>query len=135
MDDEQYNAWSENAMLARMEYLDGKLTAEEFLQRIDTTHELESYEVSKAVPITESVWQKKVAADFRFDPESRYPETLMRLNLGKPNAGWEILTADDQRRRDQQGHQPLRYKIGTAYRQAAGSLHKRPAAFSLFTAA
>ncbi len=94
--------------------MDGKLTAEEFLQRIDTTHELESYEVSKAVPIPESIWQKRVAADLRFDPESRYPENLMRLDLGKPNAEWEILTEDDQRKRDQQGHQSLREKYGKA---------------------
>ena len=42
MDYGQYDAWSENARLARMEYLKGKLAAEEFLQRIDTTHELGS---------------------------------------------------------------------------------------------
>lgn len=114
MDDERYNAWSENARLARMEYLDGKLTVEEFLRRIDTTHELESYEVSRTELITESVWQKRVAADLRFDPESRYPENLMQLDLGKTNAQWESLTADDQRRQDQQGHQSLREKYGKA---------------------
>ena len=37
-DYDQYTKWSENARLARMEYLSGKLTAEEFLRRIDTTH-------------------------------------------------------------------------------------------------
>lgn len=44
MDYDQYTERSENAYLARMEYLDGKLTAEEFLRRIDTTHGLESCE-------------------------------------------------------------------------------------------
>ena len=43
MEYDQYEAWSENARLARMEYLKGELTAEEFLRRIDMTHELESY--------------------------------------------------------------------------------------------
>ncbi len=33
--------------LAREEYVQGKLTAEEFLRKIDTTHELTSYEVDK----------------------------------------------------------------------------------------
>ena len=30
-----------------MEYLKGKLTAEELLRRIDTTHEMESYETAR----------------------------------------------------------------------------------------
>ncbi len=46
-DYDQYNAWSENAHLARIGYLEGKLTAEEFLSRIDITHELTSYETEK----------------------------------------------------------------------------------------
>ena len=44
MNYDQYTAWSENARLARMEYLDGQLNAEGFLRRIDTNHELEGYE-------------------------------------------------------------------------------------------
>ena len=48
MDHDQYNAWSENARLARIEYVAGKLTSEEFLRRIDTTHVLTSYEAGKA---------------------------------------------------------------------------------------
>lgn len=41
MDYEQYDAWSENARLAYKEYSKGKLTAEEFLQRIDTGQDLD----------------------------------------------------------------------------------------------
>ncbi len=59
MDYGQYDAWSENARLARMEYLKGKLAAEEFLQRIDTTHELGSYEADKAELVEEMVWQRR----------------------------------------------------------------------------
>ena len=54
MDYGQYEAWSENARLARMEYLKGQLTAEEFLRRIDATHELESYEAGKAELVKET---------------------------------------------------------------------------------
>lgn len=34
-----------------MEYLKGKLAAEEFLRRVDSTRELERYEVDKAEPV------------------------------------------------------------------------------------
>lgn len=108
MDYEQYNAWSENARLARMEYLKGKLTAEEFLRRIDTTHELESYETGKSERIGQTVWQKRVAGDIAFDPEVCYPEKFQLLDLRAADAEWEVYTADDLRRREQRGHQSLR---------------------------
>lgn len=47
MDYNDYETWSENARLARAEYLLGKLTAEAFLQKIDTTHELKIYEAGR----------------------------------------------------------------------------------------
>ncbi len=112
MDYDQYTAWSENARLARMKYLDGKLTAEEFLRKIDTTHELESYEAGKAELVEETVWQNRVADDFSFDPETYYPETIQVLDLGAAEPKWELRTADDLRREDQKGHQSLREKYG-----------------------
>ena len=114
MDYDQYDAWSENARLARMEYLKGKLTAEEFLRRIDTTHELGSYETDRAEQIGQTVWQQRVAGDISFDPEVRYPETIqcLDLDLGAAEPKWEIYTADDLRQQEQQGHQGLRGKYG-----------------------
>ena len=65
MDYDQYDQWSENARLAREEYVQGKLTAEEFLRKIDTTHELTSYEVDKIdLPDEPSLWQRLVARAF-----------------------------------------------------------------------
>lgn len=113
MDYEQYEVWSENARLARMEYLNGKLTAEEFLQRIDTTHELESHETGKADLVEETVWQRMVAGDLGFDPEVHYSEMMQVLDLGAAEPKWELCTADDLRREDQKGHQSLREKYGT----------------------
>ena len=112
MDYDQYTAWSENARLARMEYLDGKLTAEEFLRRIDMAHELNSYETGKAELMGETVWQNRVAGDFGFDPETYYPEAVQVLDLGATEPKWELRTADDLRREDQQGHQSLRERYG-----------------------
>ena len=112
MEDNEYIAWSENARLARMEYLDGKLTAEDFLRRIDTTHELGSYEAGKVELMEETVWQNRVAGDFGFDSETYYPEAMQVLDLGAAEPKWELRTADDLRREDQKGHQSLREKFG-----------------------
>lgn len=102
MDYGQYEAWSENARLARMEYLRGNLTAEEFLRRIDTTHELQSYEAVKAELVDkQTVWQRRVASDFTFDPAVSLPEEFMvldRTHPGDQDAQWELHTADDLRR-------------------------------------
>lgn len=112
MDYDQYNVWSENARLARMEYLNGKLTAEQFLRQIDTTHELQSYEADKAELVEETAWQRRVAGDFSFDSVTHYPETFQVLDLGAENPDWELLTREDLRRKDQAGHQSLREKYG-----------------------
>ena len=112
MDYEQYTTWSENARLARMEYLSGKLTAEDFLRRIDTTHELKSCEVDKTELVEETVWQRMVAVNLAFDAETHYPEMMLELDLGAENSQWELRTADDLRHEDQKGHQSLREKYG-----------------------
>lgn len=116
MDYSQYEAWSENARLARMAYLRGELTAEEFLRKIDTTHELQSYEAVKAELVDkQTVWQRRVASDITFDPAVSLPEEFMVLNRthpGNQDAQWELHTADDLRRYMQKGHQSLREKYG-----------------------
>ena len=112
MDYDQYTAWSENARLARMEYLDGKLTAEGFLRKIDTTHELENYETDKAELVEETAWQRMVAGDLDFDAETHYPETMLELDLGVEEPAWELRTADELRGENQEGHQSLREKYG-----------------------
>ena len=113
MDYGQYDQWSENARLAREEYVRGSLTAEGFLRKIDTTHELMSYEVDKIdLPDEPSMWQQLVARDFRFDPERYFPKELARLDLSRPDPQWQILTADDLRREAQKGHQNLKEKYG-----------------------
>lgn len=114
MDYGQYEAWSENACLARMEYLRGELTTEEFLRKIDTTHELQSYEAVKAELVDkQTVWQRRVASDITFDPAVSLPEEFMvldRIHPGDQDAQWELHTADDLRRYMQKGHQSLREK-------------------------
>ena len=110
MDYNQYTEWSENARLARMEYIDGKFTAGDFLRRIDTTHELASYETDKAELVEETVWQRMVAGNPGFDAEIHYPETMLVLDLGVEEPEWELRTADELRKEDQKEHQSLREK-------------------------
>ena len=86
----------------------GKLTAEEFLRRIDTAHVLTSYEAGKAELIDETVWQRRVAANIQFDPAIYYPEKMMNLDVRAAEPQWDLFTADDFRRHDQEGHQSLR---------------------------
>lgn len=109
----QYGDWSENARLARIDYLDGKLTAEEFLQKIDIMHDLEEYAVgeTQTLPV-ETAWQRMVSNNIGFDPEIHYPEGFMLLDLRVDNPKWQTFSADDLRRRDQEGHQSLREKYG-----------------------
>lgn len=95
-----------------MEYLKGKLAAEEFLRQIDTTRELDSYEAGKAELVEETAWQRMVAGNFAFDAETHYPEMMQVLDLGAAEPKWELYTADDLRREDQEGHQSLRERYG-----------------------
>ena len=113
MDYDKYDAWSENARLARIDYLDGKLTAEEFLRKIDTMHDLEDYSVDAAqTSPAETAWQRMVADNIGFDPELHYPEGFMLLDLRTDDPKWQTFLADDLRRKDQEGHQSLREKYG-----------------------
>ena len=113
MDYLQYGDWSENARLARIDYLDGKLTGEEFLRKIDTMHDLEDYSVGAAqTSPTETAWQRMVADDIGFDPELHYPKGFMLLDLRTDDPKWQTFSADDLRRKYQEGHQSLREKYG-----------------------
>ncbi len=107
----QFGEWEENARQARRDYMAGKIKAEEFLRRIDTTHELSSYDTVKQELPKETAWQKRVACDPDFDPVQAYPP-MMSLDIGKDNPRWEFLTPEDLIREDQQGHQSLRDKYG-----------------------
>ena len=62
--------------------------------------------------VEETVWQRIVAGDLGFDAEAHYPETMQVLDLGAEGPRWELRTADELRREDQQGHQSLREKYG-----------------------
>ena len=53
-----------------------------------------------------------VASNLGFDAETRYPETMLVLDLGAEDPKWELRTTDELRREDQKGYQSLREKYG-----------------------
>ncbi len=108
----QFDEWEKNARQARRDYMAGKIPAGEFLRRIDTTHELSSYDtVKQELPDEESCWQRRVAGDPDFDPARAYLP-LMSLELGEEDPQWEFFTPEDLMREDQKGHQSLRNRYG-----------------------
>lgn len=107
----QYDVWEKNARQMRRDYIAGKIKSEEFLRRIDTTHELDRYDtVKQELPSEESLWQKRVAANLDFDPERQYPASLMLLDLSKPadKPQWQYFAREELIQKDQEGHQSLR---------------------------
>ncbi len=95
------------------------IASEEFLRCINTTHESENYEADKiTLAGKQTVRQRLVASDIMFDPEEHFPERMIFLDLGKPDSQWEIRTADDLRRKTQNGHQSLKEK----YRKTGGAI-------------
>lgn len=102
-----YFDWSDSARQARMDYLNGKITAEEFIGRIDIYGELSDFSLRKTAPDTgESVLEKLVRQDLSFDPAERYFDIQM-LDLGKTKSQWRIVTAEERLRRDQGNRRPL----------------------------
>lgn len=112
----QYGEWEENARQARREYMAGKIKAEEFLRRIDTTHELVRYDpVKQELPPEKSAWQERVAGDPDFDPVRKYPASMMVLDLRDTadDPHWQFLSQEELIRKDQVGHQSLRDEYGS----------------------
>lgn len=112
-DEDKYAEWSELASRARLDFVGGKLPAEEFLRAIDIYHELDCYDVEECELLPEtSEWQKLVACDPDFDADRYFPPKMMRLDLGVEKPEWEVLTAQQLRRQAQEGHMSLRAKYG-----------------------
>lgn len=102
-----YFDWSDEARQARMDYLDGKITAEEFIQLIDKYGELTEFVAQKTEQdISESVLERLVRQDLSFDPSRRYFD-IQTLDLGEADPQWKIVTAEEWMKRDQGNRRPL----------------------------
>ena len=106
----KYFDWSEIAKQARMDYLDGKISAEEFIRRIDMYGELKGFTVQKTEQTGESILEKLVKQDLTFDPARRYFD-VQTLDLEEPNPLWKIMTAEEWIRSEQGSRRPLAEQV------------------------
>ena len=107
LDLDHYLLWCEEASQARTAYLDGKITAEEFIRRIDLYGELKDFVAEKAEEDNgESVLERLVWKNLDFDPAQRYCN-IQTLDLGEPNPEWKIVTAEEWMRQEQGSRRPL----------------------------
>ena len=108
---EEYWAWSDAAAEARRQYVDGELSAEEFLRKIDAYHLLESYEVEAPPAPGKSRYRLRVEEDMDFDPHDEY-QPMLSLDLSADDPRWELVPFEERRREEQEGQQSLRDKYG-----------------------
>jgi len=107
-----YGEWSDLARRARMEYLDGKITVEEFIRTIDIYGEFpDFYSQKNDVPVGENVYKQRVANDIDFDSEQRYfpiQTLILSENLSQnPLPEWTITSAAEWQKREQGGSRSL----------------------------
>ena len=98
----------------RRAYLDGKISAADFIAKIDIYHEYPDFAHKKETPPTgDSTFREKVKRDLNFDPNRHY-EDMMFLELrldenGLPEDGakWIVQTAQEQRGAERLGDTSL----------------------------
>lgn len=104
-----YFGWIEDASTSRVEYLEGTITGEEFLRRINPEGEeldLESSFQTPAEDILFTPWERLVEGNMSFDPK-RHFQTMLTLDLGAENPRWERLTAQEQESKSKHGNESL----------------------------
>lgn len=106
-----YGEWSDLARRARMEYLDGKITAEEFIKTIDIYGDFPDFYSQKNAPMGENIYKQRVANDIDFDSEQRYfPIQTLILSEDpdqNPPPEWTITSASEWQKREQGGSRSL----------------------------
>ena len=99
MDAQRYYEWLAMAQQARADYLDRKISSEEFLRRIDSFGVLKDYTAAKSEPVApcDTKWRKRIENDISFDADKSF-QTMQSLDLSNgENARWEIITAEEQK--------------------------------------
>ena len=121
IDSVKYSEWLDMAHSARREYLDGGLTAEEFLRRIDIYNDLDDHmaEKKETPPPQESKWRRKVESSIDFDPETEYPP-MMVLDLSNGPAEWQYFTAEELKQMAKGSGASLQERFGRKSTEDAG---------------
>ena len=108
---DSYFDWSDSARQVRLDYLDGKIAAEEFIGSIDIYGELGDFTLRGKSPDTgESALERKARQDLSFDPAERYFDVQM-LDFGKADPQWRIVTTEKRRKKDLGNRRPLAEQV------------------------
>lgn len=107
-DRDQYNNWLDLAREAKQEYQAGRISAVEFLQRIDLQGELAPYEAERIElpPPDETPWRNCIKQDMDFVPQGRFADIAF-LDLREAKPAWEAITAESQILHARGGHTSL----------------------------
>lgn len=115
-DRDQYTAWLDLAREAKRDYQAGRISAGEFLRRIDPGEELAAYDAERTElpPLDETPWRELIKRDMDFIPDSRFMN-IDFLDLREPEPVWETITAKSQILHARGGHASLhdRYRVDT----------------------
>lgn len=110
----EYGDWSAMAQDLRRLYLEGKITAEDFIAKIDIYHEFSDFAHRKDTPPTgNSIFREKVKRNLDFDPGRHYEDIMfLELRIGEDGlveegAEWVIETAQEQHDADRAGDTSL----------------------------
>lgn len=104
-----YLDWSYDASTARALYLEGKISGDEFLRRINPEGEeldLSSQIQTPAEDILFTPWEQLVEGDISFDPKCHF-QTMQILDLGAEDPQWKLITAQEQERGSKHGNESL----------------------------
>ena len=104
-----YCDWIDDASAARVDYLEGKISGEEFLWRINPEGEelkLDSPCQTPAENILFTPWEQLVEVDISFDPK-RHFQTMQILDLREENPQWRLITAQEQESSSKHGNESL----------------------------
>lgn len=104
-----YFDWIDNAHNARAEYLEGKISGDEFLRRINPEGEeldLDSPLQTPAEDILFTPWEQLVEGNISFDPK-RYFQTMQSLALGVKEPQWKRIASEEQESASKHGNESL----------------------------
>lgn len=111
----EYDDWITLAHSTRIDYLSGKLTAEEFLKKIDIYSELESYTAERKDTVSPDAtdWRFRIRHDLNFDPLKDFePMMVLDLREGDSGAAWQYFERDDLAKLSRGGQESLHKKYG-----------------------
>ena len=105
----QYDAWMDDTRKIKKDYRTGRISAPEFLQRIDPGGESDPHDTTQfSLPEPgRPLLREQIKQDMDFVPGQRFTD-MLHLDLSAEHPEWIMITADEQIRRARGGHTSLR---------------------------